>query len=231
MAFISDLHGNIHALTAVKRFLMQQDLDKIVVVGDLVGYGASPGPVIDFVQREGWTVTMGSSDLRVALEIGEVPQRGGLSQKVLDWTKTVLLPEQIEYLRGLPAGGRLKTEFGTIRFFHGSPHNPEERINLLASDRELQEIANKLNARVIVAAGTHVPFMRTVGETTFIDSGSVGLSLNQEPGADLVIVELGHRVKVNMHKIAYDYASASFDILAWDLPPEIADVIKTGRMG
>lgn len=232
LAFISDLHGNIHALTAVKRFLSEQVVHQVIVVGDLVGYGASPGPVIDYVRREGWQTGLGSSDLRVALGLGERSGRGGVADQILEWTRGVLSHEQRDFLRRLPPGGRLMTPVGRLRFFHGSPHDPEQRLDLMAPERELETLADSLGARVIVVGGSHVPFARVVGETTFVDPGSVGLSLNSEPGADVALVDcVGRRPRVTLHKVPYDLASSAFDILAWDLPPVIADVIRTGRMG
>lgn len=232
IAFLSDLHGNIHALTAVKRFLTEQIVNQVVVVGDLVGYGASPGPVIDVVQREGWPVSMGSSDLRVALDFGEREGRRGVADQVLQWTKKTLSPEQLEFLRRLPPGGRLTTPVGRVRYFHGSPHDPEQRLDLMSSESELRRLAETLAARVVVVGGTHVPFVRTVDETTFVDPGSVGLSLNHEPGADVAIVDcVGRGPKVSLHKVPYDYSSSAFDIMAWNLPPVIADVIRSGKMG
>ncbi|AWN23151.1 metallophosphoesterase [Deinococcus irradiatisoli] len=232
IAFLSDLHGNIHALTAVKRFLSEHIINTVVVVGDLVGYGASPGPVIDFVQHEGWKVGLGSSDLRVAMELGEREVRRGVADQVLAWTRQTLAPEQLEYLRRLPVGGRIMTPVGRLRYFHGAPHNPEARLDLMGQEEQMQELADQLGSRVVVSGGTHVPFVRTVGETIFIDPGSVGLSLNHEPGADVIIVDCaGRRPKVSMHKVPYDYSSAAFDIMAWNLPPVIADVIRSGRMG
>lgn len=230
VAFISDLHSNIHALIAVKRFLAQYELDKVVVVGDIVGYGANPGAVIDMIRKEDWAVTIGSSDSKVVFPIGT--GNGGVSDQVIEWTKTVLSPEQVEYLQGLSTSGRLKTPAGVIRFFHGSPYNPDEKINLMSSERELMELAEKLKARLVVVAGTHIPFVRVVGDTTFVDPGSVGLSLNQEPGADVAVVDMsGLKPVVKMHKVPYDLSAAAFDIMAWELPSTIADVIKTGRMG
>ena len=132
IAFLSDLHGNIHALSAVKRFLGEHIVNQVIVVGDLVGYGASPGPVIDFVQHEGWKVGLGSSDLRVSMELGGRESRRGVADQVLDWTRQTLAPEQLEYLRRLPAGGRIMTPVGRIRYFHGSPHDPETRLDLMA---------------------------------------------------------------------------------------------------
>lgn len=216
----------------MKRFLVDQAVNRVIVIGDLVGYGASPGPVIDFVSREGWTAGMGSSDMRVALELGERADRHGVADQVLSWTRQVLTPGQLEYLRSLPPGGRLMTPVGRVRYFHGSPHAPDERLDLMAPERELEELAERLNARVIVVGGSHVPFVRVIDDTTFVDPGSVGLSLNHEPGADVAIVDcVGRRPKVTLHKVSYDYASSAFDIMAWNLPPVIAEVIRTGRMG
>lgn len=207
-------------------------MNQVVVVGDLVGYGASPGPVIDFVRREGWPVGLGSSDLRVAMEFGERADRKGVADQVLQWTKKTLMPEQMEYLRRLPPGGRIMTPVGRIKYFHGSPHDPEQRLDLMAQERELEELAESLGARVVVIGGSHVPFVRVIGDTTFVDPGSVGLSLNHEPGADVAIVDaVGRKPKVSLHKVPYDYSSSAFDIMAWNLPPVIADVIRTGRMG
>lgn len=236
IAFLSDLHANIHALTAVKRFLGEHAVNQVVVVGDLVGYGASPGPVIDFVQHEGWKTVLGSSDLRVSMELGERANRQGVAAQVLEWTKGVLESEQLEFLRKLPAGGRINTPLGKIRFFHGSPYDPDQRLDLMMPEAQMEKLSQELGAKVVVAAGSHIPFMRVVGQgdgaVTFVDPGSVGLSLNHEPGADVVIVEMeGPQPKVSLHKVPYDYASAAFDIMAWSLPPLIADVIKTGKMG
>ncbi|PTA69783.1 metallophosphoesterase family protein [Deinococcus arcticus] len=232
VAFISDIHGNIHALTAVKRFLSENIVNQVIVVGDLVGYGASPGPVIDFVRREGWITALGSSDMRVAIDLGDRNDRKGVADQVLTWTKKILTPEQLDFLRRLPPGGRITTPIGRVRFFHGSPHAPDQRLDLMAPERELEALADSLGARVIVVGGSHVPFVRVLGDTTFVDPGSVGLTLNHEPGADVAIVDcVGRKPKVSLHKVTYDFASSAFDIMAWNLPPVIADVIRTGRMG
>lgn len=231
LAFISDIHANIQALTAAAQFLETQVVDQVVVVGDLVGYGANPGPVIDFVRQRGYLVCLGSSDLRVALPLGDRAGRHGVAEQVIGWTREVLLPEHLEYLRSLPVGGRLRTRDGRIRFFHGSPHDPEQKMDLAGSEEHLQVLAAQFPARLFVSAGTHIPYVRRVGEVTFLDPGSVGLSLNHEPGADVAVVDCvpGGGPKVTLHKVPYDVASAAFDVLAWELPAQIAQVLKTGR--
>ncbi|ADY26109.1 metallophosphoesterase [Deinococcus proteolyticus MRP] len=231
LAFISDIHANIQALTATAQFLETQVVDQVVVVGDLVGYGANPGPVIDFVQQRGYLVCLGSSDLRVALPLGDRARRHGVAEQVIGWTRDILLPAQLDYLRSLPVGGRLKTPDGRIRFFHGTPHDPEQKLDLADSEEKLQVLAAQFPAQLIVSAGTHIPYLRRVGEVTFLDPGSVGLSLNHEPGADVAVVDClpGASSQVTLHKVPYDVASAAFDVLAWELPPQIAQVLKTGH--
>lgn len=231
LAFLSDIHGNIHALSAVQRFLEHQDVESVFILGDLVGYGASPGAVIDLIEREGWVCSLGSSDARVAFGFAERSGRSGVAEETLQWTRTMLTPEQLEFLRRLPAGGRVMTKVGRVRYFHGSPHDPDARLDLMSDDRQLQSIIDNLGAKVLVCGGTHVPFFRKVGESYVVDPGSVGLSLNSEPGADVAILDIERDVKVSLHKVPYDFHAAAFDIVAWNLPPVIADVIRSGRMG
>lgn len=232
LAFLSDVHGNIHALSAVQRFLTDQDAESVFILGDLVGYGASPGAVIDFVQRAGWVTALGSSDARAAFGFAERGERSGVAEETLVWTRKMLTDEQLEFLRRLPTGGRIMTKLGRVRYFHGSPHDPDSRLDLMADDRELEGVLENLGAKIVVCGGTHVPYYRRVAGGLFVDPGSVGLSLNREPGADVAMIDILERdVKVQLHKVPYDYHAAAFDIVAWNLPPVIADVIKSGRMG
>ena len=47
IAIISDLHGNLEALSS-----LPYDYDELWVLGDLVNYGPDPGPIVDCVRRE-----------------------------------------------------------------------------------------------------------------------------------------------------------------------------------
>ena len=232
LAFLSDIHGNVHALSAVQRFLKAEGVGAAVVVGDLVGYGASPGAVIDLVRRAGWPAALGSSDARAAFDVVGRGARAGVAEETLRWTRSVLSGEQLDFLRRLPVGGRVTTERGRARYCHGAPHDPDARLNLLGDDAELTSALKNLGAQVLVCGGTHVPYVRQVEGGLLIDPGSVGLSLNGEPGADVAILDVRPTgIEVQLHKVAYDVHAAAFDILAWQLPPVIADVIKTGCMG
>ena len=46
---ISDIHGNAQALMAVYEKLGEMSVDRIICLGDIVGYGASPAKCLDLV--------------------------------------------------------------------------------------------------------------------------------------------------------------------------------------
>jgi len=54
---LTDLHGNIDALNAVN-----ESFDALIILGDLVGYGAAPGEVIDWVRERQPAAVSGNHD-------------------------------------------------------------------------------------------------------------------------------------------------------------------------
>ncbi len=49
IAIISDIHGNFEALEAVLADIDRRGIKDIICLGDVVGYGASPGDCLDRV--------------------------------------------------------------------------------------------------------------------------------------------------------------------------------------
>jgi len=47
LAILSDIHANLEALEAVIAAGEQQKVDAWVCLGDIVGYGADPGPCVE----------------------------------------------------------------------------------------------------------------------------------------------------------------------------------------
>jgi putative phosphoesterase len=228
---ISDVHANIHALRAVwNALVVERGVEKVICLGDLVGYGASPLEVIEWLRQNNVATTLGASDARIAFELTAGDEhRQGVGDETLEWTKTLLGDEERHFLRGLKVTERTMTPVGRMRYFHGSPEDPEERLDLRGSPVYLDELLQKLNCSVVLCGGTHIPFIRRTEHGLFVNPGSVGLSLNGEPGADCALLEFNDsQLEVELLKIPYDFHAAAFDILTWGLPPVIADVIKTG---
>ena len=49
IAVLSDVHGNVGALEAVRKALKKEKPDLVLVAGDLVMNGPEPGPTVDAI--------------------------------------------------------------------------------------------------------------------------------------------------------------------------------------
>lgn len=61
-AIISDIHGNLQALEVVLEDMRRNKPDRIICLGDLVGYGANPNEVIVLVREVADLVVAGNHD-------------------------------------------------------------------------------------------------------------------------------------------------------------------------
>ena len=66
IAIISDIHSNIEALTEVLKVIDKQKVDRVVSLGDVVGYGASPNPCCALVRENAEVTLLGNHDAAVA---------------------------------------------------------------------------------------------------------------------------------------------------------------------
>src|SRR5438445_11398694 len=66
VGIFSDTHSNLEALTAVLGAFKQEGVDKLVCLGDTVGYGASPNECCDLVRDAVAFTILGNHDAAVA---------------------------------------------------------------------------------------------------------------------------------------------------------------------
>ena len=68
IAVISDVHGNLTALTAVLDDIDRRGVAQIVCLGDVVGYGPEPAKCLDLVLDRCQVTLMGNHDFAVLYE-------------------------------------------------------------------------------------------------------------------------------------------------------------------
>ena len=232
VGLISDVHANVIALEAVLAELKAQGAETILCLGDLVGYGPSPNEAIELLRSSSVVCTLGAADERIAFEFARRRvSRKGVADEILEWTKDVIEPDHVEWLRTLPVQRRLDTPVGRMRFFHGSAEDPGERLDLQQDPISLTRLLDRHRCSILACGGSHVPYFRRLPTGWVINPGSVGLSLNGEPGADYALVSIRDgEVEITMDKVEYDFAAVAFDIVAWGLPSMVAEAIQMGRM-
>src|ERR1039457_3684517 len=120
---ISALHATLEALTAA---LAQSagGYDRTLCCGDLVGYGADPNPVCDWVRLNCAVVVRGNHD-RGCTGQDDLEWFIPVARQAAIWTQQALSPENAEYILGLPQGPVTVEAF---QIFHGSPYDEDEYV-------------------------------------------------------------------------------------------------------
>lgn len=124
-AVISDIHANLEALEVALNTLEDEGVDEYFILGDLVGYNASPGEVVDRVQKlDPCYCISGNHDRYLT---GETPMRGvrGVTAETIEWTRDQVSEEQYNYVDSLDTTCEVDEDWLLV---HGSPRDKDEYI-------------------------------------------------------------------------------------------------------
>jgi predicted phosphodiesterase len=233
LGVISDVHANLHALTATLAALRRRGVDAWVSAGDLIGYGPHPNECVDLVAELGAAGVAGNHELIV---LGRLPGVGSSDRAHAShrWTRNMLRDDVVDYLAALPP----RLEIGSVVVAHGSLEDPEEYVRTggqAAAQLDRLEQSHPA-ARLLVLGNTHRQLLvgegigaltvRT-GTTTLLrpsvrhvlNPGSVGQSRQWEwpPRARAAVIDLEHR-SVLFERVAYDVRAARRDLDRAGLP-------------
>ncbi|MBR7832119.1 metallophosphoesterase family protein [Actinospica durhamensis] len=205
IAVVSDVHGNVPALTAVLAQIESAEVDLVVSCGDLT-WGAEPDRTVRLMAGLGARARFvsGNAD-RAVTELS-----AGLREVTRPretWVMGLHSPASLEFVRGFPAGLVLQVAgLGAVRFCHGSPRADTELVTPGTSPERFAELSAGVPERVIVGGHTHVQFDHTVNGLRFVNPGSVGLPHHEgEPGTAYWAI-LGPDVE--LRRTSYDVTEA-----------------------
>ncbi len=234
IAVFSDVHANLQAMQAVWQDIESRRPDATYCLGDLVGYGANPNEVIDFIQQQAIPTVMGNYDEGVGFDLADCgcsypdPAERRLGDLSLRWTRAVTDSKHKEYLRALPMQIRLEERRPTKLLVHGSPRSLKEYLYADRGDTVLERMAKLAGTDVLLFGHTHLPYARWVGKTLLVNTGSVGKPKDGDVRAGYVMLELGRRPQVSIHRVAYDVEAAARAIRQTELPAHFADLLLSG---
>ena len=235
LAILSDIHGNLPALEAVWADLQGNKPDLVYCLGDLVGYGAQPNDVIDFIRRQAVPTIMGNYDEGVGFDMDDCgcvyrhPVEADLGQQSLVWTRQQTSAANKAFLRELPLQLRLEDQRPSLLLVHGSPRKINEYLYEDRPQASFERIAKLAGSGILLFGHTHLPYVKQVSGTWFVNAGSVGKPKDGDWRAGYLLVDLGLRPSFSYHRVRYDVAAAAHAIRASQLPPAFASQLETGR--
>jgi putative phosphoesterase len=233
-AVISDIHANLHALEAVWEDIESQGPDLVYCLGDLVGYGAFPNEVIEFIRKREISTVMGNYDEGVGFDMDDcgcaykTVEEDRLGKLSLLWTRWHTTPENKTFLQELPLQIRLEGQRPYMLLVHGSPRKINEYLYEDRPKASLERIAKLAGTDVLLFGHTHFPYVKTIGNTLFVNTGSVGKPKDGDPRGSYVILKTGRRTNVEIHRVRYDEKAAAEAIRESNLPDHFADLLETG---
>lgn len=243
---LSDIHANIDALDAVLCAAEMEQYEAVLVLGDLVGYGAEPNLVIERVRAlDPVAVIRGNHD-KVAAGIESAEGFNPTAQRAAVWTSGTLTPENRQYLASLPAGP-LAID-GLTEICHGSPSDEDGYI---FGEADVAEALAKSARPVCLFGHTHLPMAAALTAdlelellfhgphdrkaVTFdaacrylVNPGSVGQPRDGDPRAAFAILDAGAR-DVTVARVGYDVGRAAERIFDAGLPKVLGQRLALGR--
>lgn len=227
IGILSDIHANLEALRATLGDLERAGVDRIVCLGDIVGYNTDPSACIALLREAGALCIAGNHDRAVTRQI----PTDGFSVRAIravSWTRKRLSAEEIAWLAALPLKAALDDQLVVV---HGALHVDRgcELVRLDSDDRRLLTaralLEHPSGARVCAFGHTHRLGVVEVrdgalraregdeirlcdGSVYLLNPGTVGEPRTAERRATCLVFDTVERV-VSVRRVPYD-ADAAF---------------------
>jgi len=227
VAFLSDIHGNLEALTVALKILDDRSVDRLVCLGDIVGYGANPSECLALIRKRTSTVILGNHD---AAAIGKenIAYFNEYARAAALWTKSVLSKAEKKYLQTLP----YEIQEGNLHFVHGTPLEPE-RWHYIFSPYDTVGQFEAVKGDVCFVGHSHVPGdypERDVQDGTgkrIINVGSVGQPRDRDARLCFVLYDT-ETEEAEFVRAEYDIEVTVEKIRKAGLPIFLADRLRWG---
>jgi putative phosphoesterase len=242
VAVLSDVHGNVVALDAVRKDVKAARPDAILVCGDLCMNGPEPAAAVDGLREmesAGAIVVSGNTDVAVTdfdysaafpwLTDG-VPDS---IEAAAEWAHDALGDERLDWLRHLPFERRLRIEDTLLLACHASPGSQTQGFDLGLDPTVTIERVARTDARVICCGHTHLPDVRDLGWKVIVNDGSAGYTFDGDPTASWALVTLdGESVTAEIRRTAFDALAVANAISARGLSGDVyrAATVRTGKL-
>lgn len=253
---LSDIHANLEALEAT--LAAAGRYDRALVLGDLVGYGADPNAVIARVRElPVETIIRGNHD-KVAAGLEDVEGFNLIARDAIEWTASVLTPQNREWLAALPQGPVIVDDL--VEICHGTPFDEDvyvfdalDALRALRAARRPLCLFGHTHVPVVFrlrdpdagsARGTshrdseldmigpphRSPLQLDLDEATryLVNCGAVGQPRDGDARAAFGIYETDTRT-ISLVRTAYDVPAAQAKILTAGLPDVLAQRLAVGR--
>jgi diadenosine tetraphosphatase ApaH/serine/threonine PP2A family protein phosphatase len=244
LAVFTDIHANRQAFGACLDFARARGAERIICLGDVVGYGADPEwtveKVMDLVEH-GAIAVRGNHDSAIGTATESMNAE---AQAAVEWTRGRLSAAQRGFLADLPLALREDDRL----YVHSEASHPAKWRYVQDSSDAARSIA-ATDARITFCGHIHMPALYSMSATAKMTSfvptsgvpvqllsgrrwlavlGSVGQPRDGDPAASFAMFDTLSK-EITYCRAAYDVEAAAKRIRDNGLPVWLADRLSAGR--
>jgi len=244
---LSDLHANATALNAALAAAKGR-WDRIVCLGDVVGYGPDPNEVTSEIRELGAKTIRGNHD-KAATDKMATDDFNPVAKAAVDWTRSRLSADNLKWLTDLPQGpletdgivlvhGAFQDEdeyvftpaqaleglldsTATITFFGHTHHQGGFSYENSSKNLEVLNIKPRLTE-------AFAPLRTEPRNRYLLNPGSIGQPRDGDPRAGFAIADLEHHI-VEFWRVPYDIPAVQERMRAVRLPEPLVQRLSLGR--
>ena len=234
---LADLHSNLPAYYAVHdkiNELYGKNIDYVICLGDIVGYGPYPNELCKIAESFALTV-IGNHD--VACATGNADGFKKWAVEAVHWTFDQLSTYNKTFLSILAKNELIEVEERGVKlyFTHASPQDYLADYIYPEDSRERKDDLLDMvgDNHVLVVGHTHIPFIyqsKKSGKVIF-NPGSVGQPRDNDPRASVGIIEIDpdSAMRLDWIRVEYDIREIAREIQKVGLPIRLAERLFFGQ--
>ena len=242
---LTDIHANLEALEACLAAATARGFDQVLLLGDIVGYGPDPNPVIDRVRElSPLAIVRGNHD-KVAMGLNQAEGFHAAARAAATWMLESLTDDNRKWLCDLPMGPTIVE--GGVEICHGAPFDEDAYI---FDELDARQAFDAATVPLTFFGHTHFSVAFRLANQTLdivgpapsgdtvisldatakylVNPGSVGQPRDGDPRAAFAIYDLAKR-QVHMLRVEYDISTTQNKMWSAGLPDPLARRLAAGR--
>ena len=244
LAIFADIHANRQAFSACLAAARARAAERIILLGDIVGYGADPEWTVETVMGlvdDGAIAVRGNHDSAIGTPSESMNAE---AQAAIEWTRGWLSAPQRQFLAELPL-----THQEDDRLYVHSEASQPARWRYVLGTSEAARSLEATDAHITLCGHIHRPALYSMSAaakmTSFVPTsdvpvqllggrrwlaviGSVGQPRDGNPAAAFAVLDTASR-EITYCRVPYDVETAAERIRANGLPHWLADRLLAGR--
>ena len=190
IGILSDIHGNHYALAEVLRIARKEKIQKLLILGDLVGYYYHPEKALEMLKEWDMVFIKGNHE-KILEQLLLKSKQGSDVQKKYgsghSFALKNLSTDQLQVLITAPDQQKITFDNVKLLMCHGSPWDPDLYL-YPDSEGEILDKCNVKDVDFVLTGHSHYPFVYRNQNSVLINVGSVGQSRNMGGLASWVLI-------------------------------------------